>query len=100
MLFGWLLFRSLRFIPQLLLALGVGFLAAGGGLYYRWNDALIVCGTLEWENVRLGLSYDLNFSSLTVASHGRGGFEVSLYYIFKKAKIRGAGREPCPFDVM
>ena len=74
--------------------------AAGGGLYYRWGDALIVCGTVQWENIRLGLSYDLNFSSLTVASHGRGGFEVSLYYIFKKAKVRGAGREPCPFEVM
>ena len=74
--------------------------AAGGGLYYRWDDALIVCATLQWENIHLGLSYDLNFSSLTVASHARGGFEVSLYYIFKKAKVRGAGREPCPFDVM
>ncbi len=74
--------------------------AAGGGLYYRWKDALIICGTVQWENIRLGLSYDLNFSSLTVASRARGGFEVSLYYIFKKAKVRGAGHEPCPFEVM
>ena len=74
--------------------------AAGGGLFYRVQDALVICGTVQWENIRLGLSYDLNLSSLTVASHARGGFEVSLYYIFKRATIRRAGNEPCPFDIM
>lgn len=74
--------------------------AAGGGLFYRVQDALVICGTVQWENIRLGLSYDLNLSSLTVASHARGGFEVSLYYIFKRATIRRAGNEPCPFEIM
>ena len=74
--------------------------AAGGGLYYRWADALILCATVQWENIRLGLSYDLNFSSLTRASKARGGFEISLYYIFKKPSVRKAGHEPCPFEIM
>ncbi len=74
--------------------------AAGGGLYYRLMDALIICATVQWENIRLGLSYDLNFSSLTVASHARGGFELSLYYVFKRPTIRKAGHEPCPFEMM
>ena len=75
--------------------------AAGGGVYYRWADALVICGVVQWENLRLGLSYDLNFSSLTVASHARGGFEVSLYYIFKKAKEkRSKAILSCPYDVM
>ncbi len=75
-------------------------LFAGGGLFYRWRDALIVCAHVQWENIRLGLSYDINFSSLVKASHARGGFELSLYYIFKKKSIRNTGNEPCPFDVM
>ncbi|MBO4645498.1 MAG: PorP/SprF family type IX secretion system membrane protein [Bacteroidales bacterium] len=74
--------------------------AAGGGIFYRWADALIICGTVQWENLRLGLSYDLNLSTLRAASHVRGGFEVSLYYIFKKQKSYRPGFEPCPYDIM
>lgn len=74
--------------------------AVGGGLFYRWRDAVIVTASVLWENLRLGLSYDLNFSSLTVASKARGGFEVSLYYIFKRSKQKHPGALPCPYDVM
>lgn len=75
-------------------------LVAGGGIFYRWNDAIIVCANVQWENIRLGLNYDINISSLVRASHARGSFELSLYYIFKKKSIRNIGNEPCPFDVM
>lgn len=74
--------------------------AVGGGLFYRWADALILTAVVQWENIRAGISYDLNFSSLTVASKARGGLEISLYYIFKKASVRRAGNEPCPFEIM
>lgn len=74
--------------------------AVGGGVFYRWRDALIVSAMVQWENLHLGLSYDLNFSSLTVASKVRGGFEVSLYYILKKEKKIRNAMLPCPYDVM
>lgn len=44
-------------------------------------DALIYSFTLEMERWQLGLSYDVNHSSLRTASNGRGGFEVSLIYV-------------------
>ena len=74
--------------------------AAGGGLFYRWGDALIISAIVQWENIRAGLSYDLNFSSLLPASKARGGFEISISYIFKRASVRKIGNEPCPFDIM
>jgi type IX secretion system PorP/SprF family membrane protein len=44
-------------------------------------DALIYSFTLEMERWQLGLSYDVNHSSLRTATSGRGGFEISLIYI-------------------
>ncbi len=44
-------------------------------------DALIYSFILEMERWQLGLSYDVNHSSLDRASNGRGGFEVSLIYV-------------------
>lgn len=51
------------------------------GGYYRMNDAVIVMLGGEYKKVRLGLSYDINTSSLKTASNGNGGFEISLSYI-------------------
>ena len=72
----------------------------GLGSYYRWNDALIFAGIMEWKRIRLGLSYDVNLSTLLPASHGRGGFELSLSYIHKKSLKSKSNREKCPFDFM
>lgn len=44
-------------------------------------DALIYSFILEMERWQLGLSYDVNHSSLDRASNGRGGVEVSLIYV-------------------
>ena len=35
---------------------------------------------LEVANFAVGMSYDINVSSLKVASSGKGGFEISLRY--------------------
>ncbi|MCQ2285389.1 MAG: PorP/SprF family type IX secretion system membrane protein [Bacteroidales bacterium] len=75
-------------------------LAFGGGLFYRWADAVIVMATVRWQNLKIGLSYDLNTSAFRPATHVRGGFEISLLYILKKATVKSAGREPCPFLLM
>ncbi len=44
-------------------------------------DALIFSTILEMERWNLGLSYDVNSSSLRAASQSRGAIEVSLIYI-------------------
>lgn len=72
----------------------------GGGLFYRWNDALIADVFFDWQNLRLGICYDMNISPFVNATHVRGAVEVSLSYIFRKKTIRKLGKEPCPYDLM
>jgi hypothetical protein len=47
------------------------------------NDTVIPYLGLEYDNFRLGTTYDVNTSSLKTASQGIGGIEVSLIYIYK-----------------
>ncbi len=65
-------------------------LSIGGHL--RIGDAFIPSILLEVANFAVGMSYDINVSSLSVASSGRGGFEISLRYVnpnpFQKQKAR------------
>jgi type IX secretion system PorP/SprF family membrane protein len=52
-------------------------------------DALIYSFILEMERWQLGLSYDVNHSSLRTATNGRGAVEVSLIYVHPyKARYR------------
>jgi type IX secretion system PorP/SprF family membrane protein len=51
------------------------------GSYIRWGDAIIPVIKLESNAFTVGLSYDVNISSLQTVSEGRGGFELSLAYI-------------------
>ena len=51
------------------------------GGYLRNKDAMIVMIGGEYKKVRLGLSYDVNTSTLRDASKGKGAFELSLTYV-------------------
>jgi type IX secretion system PorP/SprF family membrane protein len=51
------------------------------GSYIRWGDAIIPVIRLESNSFTVGLSYDVNISTLQTVSEGRGGFELSLSYI-------------------
>ncbi|MDW8394285.1 MAG: PorP/SprF family type IX secretion system membrane protein [Chitinophagales bacterium] len=51
-----------------------------GGAWYRVGDAVIPMIGIDYKQIRLGISYDVNISSLSDASKGRGGFELSLGY--------------------
>lgn len=53
------------------------------GLWYRWDDAAIPYAGIEFGDFRIGLSYDVNTSSLATASRRRGGIELSFQYIKK-----------------
>lgn len=72
----------------------------GGGLLYRWNDAIIADVFFDWQNLRLGVCYDFNISQFLAATHIRGGLEVSLSYTFRRKTITRLGKEPCPYDLM
>ena len=55
---------------------------AGG--WIRWKDAAIVKAGFDYRNVTFGISYDINYSKLYVASRGYGGYEISVIYQFDK----------------
>jgi type IX secretion system PorP/SprF family membrane protein len=68
------------------------------GVYYRVGDAAIVLAGFEWGNYALGASYDFNTSALTTASHGAGGFEISLKFINLNPTIKpGEGTQHSMF---
>jgi type IX secretion system PorP/SprF family membrane protein len=51
------------------------------GGWLRLRDAIIPYIGIEFNNLRIGASYDYNASSLRTASMNRGGIELSLIYI-------------------
>jgi type IX secretion system PorP/SprF family membrane protein len=63
------------------------------GSWMRINDAIIPYVGLEFNSLRLGISYDVNVSSLKTVSNSQGGIEISLIYINKKNTERGIS---CP----
>jgi len=63
------------------------------GSWYRFNDAIIPYVGLEFLGLRIGVSYDINTSSLKAATGSRGGSEISLIYIHRKTETKGI---PCP----
>ena len=48
------------------------------GVFYRPGDAIIPYIGIGSNKFQLGLSYDINISSLKTATQSRGGFEVAL----------------------
>ena len=52
-----------------------------GGLFMRWEDALIPVIKIDKSGFSFAFSYDVNISKLRPASLNRGGFEISLSYI-------------------
>ncbi|MBI4647201.1 MAG: PorP/SprF family type IX secretion system membrane protein [Bacteroidia bacterium] len=55
------------------------------GPLFRVKDALALYFGGMYQGIKLSLSYDINVSGLRQASHGRGGFEISISYS-KEAK--------------
>jgi type IX secretion system PorP/SprF family membrane protein len=68
------------------------------GLWGRFTnnttDAVIPYVGLDYSDFSLGITYDVNVSSLSTASQSRGGIEISLIYIKKKSN--GQHGIPCP----
>lgn len=52
-----------------------------GGLFMRWNDAVIPVIKLDYAPLSVSFSYDANISKLKTSSRGRGGFEISVSFV-------------------
>jgi type IX secretion system PorP/SprF family membrane protein len=66
-----------------------GFLkgkAASIGTAFRLGDAIIPSVSIELGPLDIGLSYDINISSLNTASRSRGGTEASVRYLLSPSK--------------
>jgi len=53
------------------------------GSWIRIGDAIIPYLGLEWDDFRIGASYDINTSSLKTASQSKGGMEISLIWAYR-----------------
>lgn len=53
------------------------------GLGYRLTDAAQVLAGLDYKDLRVALSYDINTSPLNTATNYQGAFEVAAWYIIK-----------------
>jgi len=84
---------QLRYILQDRLGI---YRAVLGGIYMRNNDALYLTVGVEYQNWWAGISYDINYSSLTPASRARGGIEFSLRYIIFHFKPKRITHRICP----
>ncbi len=51
------------------------------GGFLRGSDAFVIAAQSEMGQFAFGISYDINISTLTYVSKGRGGFELSLKYL-------------------
>ena len=66
------------------------------GLSYRNIDALFLTAGMNYDNWKIGLSYDINISKLVPASMLRGGFEIAIIYIIDKTPIEMIIHRICP----
>jgi len=66
------------------------------GGFYRLKDAFILAANMDYRNFNVGLSYDVNISKLIAATNHRGGFEISVIYIFRKLVPFVAKKRVCP----
>jgi type IX secretion system PorP/SprF family membrane protein len=66
------------------------------GGFYRLKDAFIVVANMDYRSFNVGISYDINFSKLIAATNHRGGFEISIIYIFRKFVPFVAKKRVCP----
>ncbi len=66
------------------------------GIFYRAADAAYIMIGGEYLKYNFGISYDINMSRLHVASRYKGGWEISLNYLFSKYKPRRIREVPCP----
>lgn len=64
------------------------------GMYGRIVDATWLMAGVDFDNLQVNLSYDINLTALKNASRYNGGIEVSVIYIM--AKVKKISKPVCP----
>jgi hypothetical protein len=72
------------------------YLAVYFGSWLRNKDAVIFNLGIDYQNWFLGISYDVNISTLTTASNYRGGSEIAIRYIIQQYKPKKITHRICP----
>ncbi len=60
------------------------------GTYYRVKDAIILNTIIHLSSLSIGVSYDINISTLKQATNSFGALEFFVSYIMQKPRGRGA----------
>ena len=66
------------------------------GVWLRPGDALIPSVGFDYDQWHFGATYDINISSLDVATNQRGGLELSITYIISNYKSVFRNYQRCP----
>tara|TARA_Y100000782_G_scaffold115416_1_gene158063 strand:+ start:6069 stop:7079 length:1011 start_codon:yes stop_codon:yes gene_type:complete len=66
------------------------------GAYSRIVDAAILRVGMDYDSWHVGLSYDINYSTLDRASNAKGGFELSVIYILRNVLPKRTKFKSCP----
>ena len=66
------------------------------GTYYRYGDAIIPVVKVKYQGLAMGISYDVNLSSLKEASNFQGGTEVTLFYSGNYTNKGPVKKSVCP----
>ncbi len=66
------------------------------GLFYRNRDAGFITAGMDYDAWKVGISYDINVSTLVPASNKRGGFEFAVIYIIDKTPPKRIMHRICP----
>lgn len=51
------------------------------GVYARELKSIVAFAGFQLDKYNIGVSYDLNINGYSVATNGKGGFEISIKYI-------------------
>lgn len=70
--------------------------AVWAGVFYRNKDATFISAGMYYDAWKVGISYDVNLSTLKPASNLRGGFEIGVQYIIKFGKPQRVMHRICP----
>ncbi len=66
------------------------------GTWTRAQDAGYIVLGMDYDNLSISVSYDINYSNLVPASNAHGGYELSLIYIIKKQITNKNKKRICP----
>jgi type IX secretion system PorP/SprF family membrane protein len=72
-------------------------MAFHGGMFYRWNDALVPVVKIDLLPFSMSFSYDVTVGKAAGAAQARGGFELSMSYVnYLQSEQSARYRQKCP----